>query len=142
MAEIFADTSGWANFFVRTEPFHDQARQWMQQWQAEERLVTTNYILLELVALFISPLRVPRREQIKIIETIKNVSWVEIVHVNAILDEEAWNLLKKREDKSWSLVDCTSFVVMRHRHITQAFTADHHFELYSDVETVELLAND
>jgi predicted nucleic acid-binding protein len=61
MAEVFVDTSGWASFFVRTEPFHDLAKTSMQQWQVEgTRVITTNYVLLELVALFTSPLRIPR----------------------------------------------------------------------------------
>jgi hypothetical protein len=30
MPEVFADTAGWANFFVRTEPFHVQAAQLIQ----------------------------------------------------------------------------------------------------------------
>jgi predicted nucleic acid-binding protein len=129
MPEVFADTAGWANFFVRTEPFHVQAAQLMQQWHnSQVRIITTNYILTELVALFTSPLRVPRVEQIRAIETIKAVSWVEIIHIDASLDEEAWQLLKQRPDKSWSLVDCASIVVMQHRHITTAFTTDHHFE--------------
>jgi predicted nucleic acid-binding protein len=37
-------------------------------------------------------------------------------------------LLKARLDKEWSLVDCASFVVMQHRSIVEALTADHHFE--------------
>lgn len=27
MNEVFADTSGWANYFVRTEPFHQDAKE-------------------------------------------------------------------------------------------------------------------
>jgi len=129
MPEVFADTSGWANFFARSEPFHSQAKHLMQQWHTERtRVVTTNYILMELVALLTSPLRIPREEQIRTIETIKAASWVEIVHIDAVLDAEAWQLLKERTDKNWSLVDCASFVVMQHRNITRAFTTDHHFE--------------
>lgn len=129
MPEVFADTAGWANFFVRTEPFHVQAVQLMQQWHTSQtRLITTNYVLTELVALFTSPLQVPRIEQIRTIETIKAVSWVELVHIDAQLDEEAWQLLKRRQDKLWSLVDCASIVVMKHRKISTAFTTDHHFE--------------
>ncbi len=53
---------------------------------------------------------------------------VEIVHVDAALDQAAWNLLEQRPDKEWSLVDCSSFVLMRQRGIVQAWTHDHHFE--------------
>ena len=56
-----ADTSGWANYFVRTEPFHQDAKGLMQQWYKDQtRVITTNYILSGLVALFISLLRIPR----------------------------------------------------------------------------------
>jgi predicted nucleic acid-binding protein len=37
-------------------------------------------------------------------------------------------LYADRLDKEWSLTDCTSFVVMTDRKITDALTADHHFE--------------
>jgi predicted nucleic acid-binding protein len=33
-----------------------------------------------------------------------------------------------RHDKDWSLTDCISFIVMEQRGITDALTADHHFE--------------
>lgn len=129
MNEVFADTSGWANYFVRTEPFHTTAKNLMREWHTNGvRVVTTNYVLLELVALFTSPLRIPRIKQIKVIETIKAASWITIVHVDRTLDDEAWQLLKKRQDKNWSLVDCASFVVLQHRGITESLTTDPHFE--------------
>lgn len=129
MNEIFADTSGWANYFVRTEPFHQEAKQLMQKWYKDRtRVITTNYVLLELVALFISPLRITRQQQIQAIETIKAVEWIEILHVDQTLDDQAWQFLKTRNDKMWSLADCSSFVVMKQRKISQGFTTDHHFE--------------
>lgn len=33
-----------------------------------------------------------------------------------------------RADKSWSLTDCISFVVMNDHNMTEALTGDHHFE--------------
>ena len=42
--------------------------------------------------------------------------------------QEAIELYNNRPDKSWSLTDCTSFILMRSRGITQALTADRHFE--------------
>ncbi len=129
MNEIFADTSGWASYFVRTEPFHADAEKLMREWHTnKKRIVTSNYILTELVALFTSPLRIPRIKQIQVIETIRTSGWIEIVHINQALHEESWSLLKERQDKTWSLVDCSSIVLMKHRGITDAFTTDNHFE--------------
>jgi uncharacterized protein len=127
--EVFADTAGWANIFVRTEPFHSLANKQMNQWHSQGiRVVTTNYVLLELIALMSSPLRLSRNDQIKVVETIKSSFWVEVIHIDRELDDESWQLLKDMQDKSWSLVDCSSFVVMKKRNISQAFTTDHHFE--------------
>ena len=129
MAEVFADTSGWASFFVRTERFHAVASALMRHWQAEgARVVTTNYVLAELVALFNNPLRMARAHQVRIIESIKTASWVQVVHIDPTLDEEAWTLMKTRTDKEWTLVDCASFALMQRRGIAEALTTDHHFE--------------
>ena len=37
-------------------------------------------------------------------------------------------IYEQRPDKTWSLTDCISFVVMNQEGIHQAMTADHHFE--------------
>ncbi len=53
---------------------------------------------------------------------------VHIVHIDPVLDTQAWTLLTQRQDKAWSLVDCSSFVVMNEQGLTDALTSDHHFE--------------
>lgn len=129
MTEVFADTSGWANYFIHSEPFYQTATRLMRQWQHEgTRVVTTNYVLAELAALFISPLRVPRPQQIQVIETICAASWIELVHIDQTRHNRAWQVFKQYDDKMWSLVDCSSLAVMQERGITQGFTTDHHFE--------------
>jgi predicted nucleic acid-binding protein len=129
MDEVFIDTAGWAVLFVRTEPQHAQASALFRQWKWQgQRLVTTNYVLTELVSLFISPLCVPRPAQFRYIDTIRAVPYVEIVDVDPALDAAGWALLKSRLDKEWSLVDAASFIVMQERGIIEALTTDHHFE--------------
>ena len=62
------------------------------------------------------------------VESIKTSPYVEIIHIDVGLDGQAWQLLTHRQDKDWSLVDCSSFVVMQQRSIVEALTTDHHFE--------------
>lgn len=129
MPEWFVDTSGWGNLFDTTQPHHTQtASLYRTARQQGQRLITTNYVLIELVALLTSPLRVPRPRLIGFVSSIKVSPYVEVVFVDASLDQQAWQLLANRQDKEWSLVDCASFVVMQKRNIYQALTTDHHFE--------------
>ena len=128
MNEVFADTSGWASFFREQERHHAKAVALMTQWQEENRhVVTTNYVLGELIALC-ERLRVPRSRSVSYIHSIRAETWIEIVHIDEQLDVRAWELLENRLDKTWSLVDCASFVVMEQRGLTDALTTDHHFE--------------
>ena len=124
MNEVFADTSGWASFFLEDDPHHAKAYSLIKQWKQQNRnVVTTNYVLSELVPLFVR-MGVPRKSGLNYIDVLRTSDWVEIVHV----DEKAWQLLANRLDKEWSLVDAVSFVVMQEREMTDALTADHHFE--------------
>jgi uncharacterized protein len=56
------------------------------------------------------------------------VPYVEIIHIDSATDTLAWKLCKSRLDKAWSLVDCSSFVVMQQLNILEALTTDQHFE--------------
>jgi predicted nucleic acid-binding protein len=48
--------------------------------------------------------------------------------INEEIHIKAFNLLKDRLDKSYSLCDAVSFVVMREHGVTEALTTDRHFE--------------
>lgn len=129
MPEIFVDTSGWATWIDNSQPFHGHADALMRQWQGDgTRLLTTNYVLAELVALLTSPLRMPRPTLITLVDDIRSAQRIEMVHVDPALEQAAWALLVARPDKEWSLVDCASFVVMQQRNLLEALTTDHHFE--------------
>jgi uncharacterized protein len=79
------------------------------------------------VALLSGRYHFPRQEVITAINNVKADGKVEVVYIDQPLDDEAWRLLEARPDKEWSLVDATSFVVMKRFGMTQALTTDHHF---------------
>jgi len=129
MPEIFVDTAGWGHLVDPTQAYHSLAKKIYRGRRGQGyKFVTTNYILGELVALLTSPLRIPRPSIIAFIERLKGAPHVVIVHIDTTLDQQAWQLLAERPDKEWSLVDCSSFVVMQQRGTMEALTTDHNFE--------------
>lgn len=129
MSDLFADTAGWGHLVDPTQAHHSLAATiYRRARQQGRKVVTTNYVIAELVALLTGPLHFPRPAVIAFVEGLKSSSVVEIVHVDAELDKAAWELLKSCQDKAWSLVDCASFMVMQQYSIFEAFTSDHHFE--------------
>lgn len=129
MSKLFVDTSGWGNLVDRSQPFHSLAATlYRLARQKNDGIITTNYIIAELVALLTSPLQLTRPQIITFVQSLKQSPYIEILHIDAEIDYRAWQLLSSREDKNWSLVDCSSFVIMQQRTITEALTSDRHFE--------------
>lgn len=73
-------------------------------------------------------MKIARPRLIEIVETIRSTGWVQIVHIDADADTAAWNLFRSHVDKNWSLVDCSSFVLMKADSVSAALTTDRHFE--------------
>ncbi|MEH2142360.1 hypothetical protein [Nostoc sp.] len=82
MNSLFVDTSGWASLFVSTQTYYPQADQYFcLALQQQKRIFTTNYVVAELVALLNSPLRIPRLRIFEIVDAIKIVPYVEVIHI-------------------------------------------------------------
>jgi predicted nucleic acid-binding protein len=89
-------------------------------------IVTTGWVLAEVGDALAAPSN--RRKAARFIETILRTSQFEVVPPAASQLERGLALYSRRPDKSWSLTDCISFVVMEEAGLTEAATADHHFE--------------
>lgn len=127
--DLFVDTSGWACYFMKDkDETHFTVAAFMQSMlQKQRHLVTTNYVIAELVALLSSRYHLSHDRVIARINEIKKDKRIKIVYIDQSLDDEAWALLERRPDKGWSLVDTSCFVVMGRFNITQVITTDHHF---------------
>ena len=129
MNKLFVDTSGWASLFIPTEKYHSQAASVFSHTQISgDRLITSNYVMAELIALIGSRWRGSRTQLFRYIDSIKQAPYVEICHIHVEIDNEAWRFCKARPDKAWSLVDCSSFILMKQLNIQNALTTDHHFQ--------------
>ncbi|HJH27476.1 MAG TPA: hypothetical protein C5S37_12125 [Methanophagales archaeon] len=52
---------------------------------------------------------------------------VKIVQVSREIEEKAWDIFERYDDKDFSFTDCVSFVVMREMGIKETFAFDEHF---------------
>lgn len=126
---VFVDTSEWADAVLHNTKGHERMTAYARGLLTSHRpLVTSNYVLTELLALVTSRgSNIPRAEVIQYIQGILSMPWLSVVHVDQDINQETWVLLQQSLDKAWSWVDVSSFVVMRRLGLTEAFTSDHHF---------------
>lgn len=123
---MLLDTSGLLCYLHRDEPQHQQAVQLVDN-TANSQLLTHSYVLAELVALALIR-RLPRPAVLAFVTDLVESSGVEIVWVNEPLHRQAMQLLTERLDKTYSLCDAVSFVLMRQLAVAVALTTDRHFE--------------
>ena len=127
MNEVFLDTSFSIAVVSPRDQLHKKANNWLDEIEdLKIPIVTTQAVLLEIGnALSKSAFR---QVGIGILEYYENDPNTTIISLTDDLYNEAFELFSSRTDKEWGLVDCISFVVMRERQITEALTADEHFE--------------
>jgi predicted nucleic acid-binding protein len=90
------------------------------------RLLTTGWVLAEVGDALAAP--ASRARAARFIEAILRAPQFQIVPPTQTQLERGLTFFARRPDKSWSLTDCISFVVMEEEGLAEAATADHHFE--------------
>jgi len=124
MSVAFADTF----YFLALLNPRDQHHQRAQELPTQRALnvVTTRAVLLEVADAFADP---PTRAiAAEFLQALEDDPSVAVVPLGEQLYSDGLALYRERRDKSWSLTDCISFVVMRERGISDALTGDRHFE--------------
>jgi len=121
---MLLDTSGLLCLFHRAEPFHEEA---CRSYRAARGRLTHGHVLAEFVALA-QARRLPRPAALVFVADLTTNPDIETVWVDEALHDRALALLQARPDKTYSLCDAVSFVLMRERAIGEALTTDRHFE--------------
>ena len=124
MNSIFADSYYFLAVGNDRDQGHRRAVDFANRYVGE--IVTTEWVLTEVGDALAAPFQRPRF--LNLIELIdSDTSWV-VVESSHELFERGVQLYSNRPDKNWSLTDCMSFVVMEEQGLTEALTADRHFE--------------
>lgn len=126
-SELFLDTSFGLALVLGHDIHHDLALQLSRGIEQQRQpVVTTTGVILEL-GNALARLRY-RSLGISLIRDLRADTRIEIVVVDDALIDAGYEIYEQYDDKNWGLADCISFVLMRERGISDALTADRHFQ--------------
>jgi uncharacterized protein len=126
-SSVFLDTNGWLALLNANEKLHTQALDvWLERMRQSNRVVLTDWVIAETG----NGLARSHGKSLfaQIVGEMMDAPSVDLILVDSKLLRRALSDYARYTDKSWGLVDCASFTVMRERGVTEAFTSDIHFE--------------
>ncbi len=121
---MLLDTSGLLCLHFSSEPLYTQA---CIEYQKASIRLTHSYIIAEYVALA-NARRFSRSSVLDFVVDLLSSLDIETVWVDEPTHRATVELLILRQDKTYSLCDAVSFILMRQREVFEALTTDRHFE--------------
>lgn len=125
MRTVFADSFYYFALMSPKDPAHNVAAEFAAKFTG--RIVTTQWVLTE-VADGMARTAQLRQLASNLIRELRAQPSTRVIRFSQDHFEAGVDLYSRRPDKTWSLTDCVSFVVMGQEGITEALTGDHHFE--------------
>jgi uncharacterized protein len=123
----FADTSFWIALSSKRDQYHSRAVAWSLFLVRNQcNIVTTEAVLWEWMNALSDV--ATRRLAAEGYRRCHRDARIEVAPFRAEQIDAAVRLYEERPDKTWSLTDCLSFVVMEQRQVPDALTTDRHFE--------------
>ena len=121
---IFIDTAAFLAVLNANDQFHSLAKQnWDEMLTSDSVLFSSNYVTLETIALLQHRFGI---EAVRLFES-DILPVIEIVWVEEKIHKQGMSALLVANRRNLSLVDCTSFEIMRQVGLDTAFTFDPHF---------------
>jgi predicted nucleic acid-binding protein len=125
----FVDTSYWVALRLRRDANHEAA---VRMWTPGQALLTTNQVVGETWTFL------RRRDghppAVAFLDAVESADWLTVVHVEEPIEREARAWLRRHDERVYSFVDATSFVVMRRERIAEALAFDGDFSAAGFVE--------
>ena len=123
MSYVFADTGYWVALVHVADPLRERSEQVTNQL-GDRRIVTSELVLVEVLNYFARHGEVARAKAVQTVLQLFDDPDVEVVGHNATHFKASVTRYESRLDQTWSLVDCSSFVLMEERGIRDALAYD------------------
>jgi uncharacterized protein len=131
---IFADTSFWVALRNRRDPRHTEASALLRS-HADRGIVTSNHVRGETWTYLRR--RAGHGAAVGFLDSLERTPRVRLVAASAKQEEDALRFLRQRDEREYSFVDATSFVLMKSLRIREALAFDGDFSAAGFVELRE-----
>ena len=128
---IFVDASFWIGRALPRDSRHADARS-LERITQGEHLVTSGSVLGETWTILRR--RLPHGTAYAALDAIRALHGIRIEHIDESLEADAWSWLRVHDERRYSLVDATSFALMRKLRIREALAFDGDFAAAGFVE--------
>lgn len=120
----FADTSFWVALRYAADGHHQDAK---HLWESTARpIITSNHVVGETWT-FVRR-RLGHDIATQFLDAVTTSTRIAIRHVDADVEQEAWDWLRRHDERTYSFVDATSFALMRRLRIREALAFDEDFD--------------
>lgn len=126
MERVFADTGYWIALLNPRDELHQKAIATTRDYSPNQ-IVTSEMVLTEFLNSFSEYGPRLRQAAARAVATLRETAQVDIVPQTSQLFEKALKRYRDVTDKSWSLTDCASFLIMEEWRLTIALSHDRHF---------------
>ncbi len=127
----FVDTSFWVALTVAGDQHHADAR---VLWEAGPGPLTTTDLVLGETWTFLRR-RVGHPEAVRFIDSVTATRNISIRTIDEDVVAEAWRWLRRHDERSYSFVDASSFMLMRRLRVREALAFDGDFSAAGFVES-------
>lgn len=127
MKRVFADTSYWIAVLDPRDAHSKIARKLATEL-SRATIVTSEFVFLEFLNAVSAFGPRARAAAVQLLRRATSDPRVQIVETSRAVWAKSVDLYAARNDKRWSLTDCTSFVIMQEMKIADALTSDGDFE--------------
>jgi len=136
MRRVFVDTSAFIALLDPRDDCHDHAVHIEQALSSQTaQLVTTNFVLDETYTGLRG--KIQHSAILRFRDSVRQSQRLKVVRITEALEDQAWEIFARYDDKDFSFTDCTSFAVMQQLGITTAFAFDEHFGQFGFTPVLE-----
>lgn len=134
---VFLDTGAFLALADEDDDYHTAAKSiYTELLQSKAQLLTSNFVLSETYTLIRS--KVSHQAAVEFMKRLDQTG-IKVLRVSEAIEQTGKAIFVRYDDKDFSFVDCTSFALIDHHRLDQAFAFDGHFRQYRFKRTVVIL---